>query len=180
MGPTIFLITCLVALPLAAHLRQWQPAALFASATLVYAVFDGIGFVNFQIFLSNIHSQEAQLHDTYYVVNHGNMGLGLGAVMALMALLTWVQTRLGAMRYPRQTRLLFWPFHLGLIGSNSVAIILAHLLPHPRRYIDYPDFVAVLNTVSSWALLLGTATGALLVSLMIWSVFLRWTSGLQG
>lgn len=177
MDQSVFLIACLIVVPLAAHIRQWKPAALFAVSASVYAIFGSVNFINTQVILSNIGGSEPQLHDTYFVVNPGSTSLNHGLIMAIFASLTWLQTRFGAMRFPRATRALFWPFHLGLIGASSSAIVLVLLLPKPRSYIDYPEYIEVINRFSSWALLCSAIACLALTGLLIWSIALRWKAG---
>ena len=177
MDQAVFLIACLVIAPLAAHFLQWRPAALFAVAALVYAIFGSVNFINTKFILNIISGSELQLNDTYYVINPGSTSLNHGLIMGLLACFTWIQTRFGAMRFPRATRALFWPFHLGLIGASSSGIVLRTLLPMPRRYIDYPEYIEVLNRVSSWGLLCSAIACLALAGLLIWSITLRWNAG---
>jgi heme/copper-type cytochrome/quinol oxidase subunit 1 len=177
LNQTVFFIACLIIVPLAVHIRQWRPAALFAVTALVYAIFGSVNFINTQIILSSIAESEPQLHDTYYVVNPGSTSLNHGLIMAFFAALTWLQTRLGAMRFPRATRAFFWPLHLGLIGASSSAIVHTFLLPKPQRYIDYPEYIEAINRITSWALICGAVACLALTVLLIWSIALRWKVG---
>ena len=174
LDQTVFLIACLIVFPLAVHIRQWQPAALFAVTALVYVIFGSVSFINTQIIRSIIGGSETQLHDTYYVVNSGSTSLNYGLLLAFFAAITWLQTRLGAMRFPRATRAFFWPLNFGLIGASSSAIVLEILLPKPRSYLDYPEYIEAINGIISWSLICGAIACLALTGLLIWSIALRW------
>ncbi len=177
LDQSVLLIACLIIVPLAAHILQWRPAALFAVTASVYVIFGSVNFINTQIILSNISESEPQLHDTYYVVNPGSTSLNYGLILAFFAALTWLQTRLGAMCFPHATRAFFWPLHLGLIGASSSATVLTVLLPKPRRYIDYPEYIESINRINSWALICVAISCLALTGLLIWSISLRWKVG---
>jgi len=170
---SIVFLACAILAPLLAHLRQWKPAALFAVAALVYVIFGGISFANVQIVLSNIQESEPQVHDTYYVVNRGHVSLNLGIIMAFFAALTWLQTRFGAMLYPRITKGLFWILHLGLIGASSFSTVLTFFIAPPRRYIEYSEYIETFNLVSAWASFASSTAGLGLIGVLIWSAIFR-------
>lgn len=151
MNLSVFFFFCLIALPLIAHVRQWSPTALFAVAALTYLACGAIGFMNAKsIILSNAQDSEPLVRDTYYVVNRGHVLLNLAIVMAVLAVLTWLQTYFGAMLYPSITKALFWVLHIGLIGASLFATLIVFVWPQPRRYIDYPEYMEMLANVSSW------------------------------
>jgi heme/copper-type cytochrome/quinol oxidase subunit 1 len=174
MAHTVLFVACAILAPLFAHIRQWPPAALFAIAALVYAIFGGISFANVQFILSNIQEAEPQVpRDTYYVVNPGHVSMSLGIIMAIVAAVTWLQTRLGAMLYPRITKTLFWILHLGLLGASSFSVILTAFITPPRRYIEYSEYLEAFNLVSTWASIASTIAGLGLICMLIWSVIFR-------
>ena len=149
----IYSLTFLFALilaPLLAHLRGWKPAAFFFAAAVVYAAFGAASFGHIQIDLSQIKQTEPAYHDTYYVVSHGHFSMNMGIGMAVYGVITWVQTRFGAMKYPTLTKILFWVFHIALIGTTALQGVLANVLPMPRKYIDYPALIETYILVSSW------------------------------
>lgn len=168
----VFLFTLILA-PLLAHLRGWSPAALFCAAALAYVALglaalgqSGIGLVQF-------NQTDQTYHDTYYVVSRGyhlaNTGLGL----AVMGLITWAQTRFGAMIYPTLTKVLFWVFHLALVASTFVHLGVAFAFPGPRRYIDYPDFMDTYILAGFWSGHLAQLAFLGLAGLLLWSVAKR-------
>lgn len=177
MDQSTLSIICLIVLPLAAHLKFQSPAAAFAAAALVYLIFGTMNFAETQIILSNVRQTEASLHDTYYVVSTSNGFFYFGLLMAFCATLTSVQTRFGAMKYPKMTKALFWPFHLGFIATNSAAVILSLVWPLPRRYVDYPEYYEAVNRFSSLALLVSIGALLFLVLLLVWSLAIKWRAG---
>lgn len=174
MAHSILFLACLILAPLFVHLRGWSPAAIFAVAMLVYAIFGGMNFIGTQIVLSNVQETEPAYRGTYYVVNRGYVSLNLGLAMAFFAAATWLQNRFRAMLYPKTTKALFWLFHLGLIGSSAFSTVLAFFLPKPRRYIDYPEFMEIFISVSSWASIFSSIAALGLLGLLVWSSFLAW------
>lgn len=165
---------CLILAPLLANLRGWKPAALFLMVAAVYAVFGAVSFAQTQIVLSQVREAEPAYHDIYYVVHHGYFLVNIGIAMAVFGAITWVQTRFGAMRYPTLTKILFWILHIALIGSTSFQGALAFILPRPRRYIDYPEFMETYSLISAWAGLLSQAALLGLLCLLLWSILTKW------
>ena len=163
----------LILAPLLVHLRGWKPAALFFAVATVYAVFGAVGFAQVQIVLSQVRDTESAYRDTYYVVYHRQFLINLGAVMAILGAITWVQTRFDAMRYPALTKLLFWILHIAFIGSTSFQGALAFALPTPRRYIDYPDFMDSYVLISSWSGFLSQAALLGLACLLLESIIVK-------
>ena len=150
---SVIFLACLILAPLIAHIRGWQPSALFFAVAAVYAVFGAVSFAQIQIVLSQVREAEPAYHDTYYVVGHGHFLVNIGIAMAVFGGITWVQTRFGAMRYPNLTKILFWILHIALIGSTSFQGALAFILPKPRRYIDYPEFMETGVPPVSWTVM---------------------------
>lgn len=171
---TVTFLFALIIAPLLAHLRSWKPSALFFAVAAVYAVFGAVSFAQLQLALSQTREAEPAYRDTYYVVSHGHYLMNMGVAMSVYGAITWVQTRFGAMRYPATTKLLFWILHIALIVSSSFQGVLAFILPTPRRYIDYPEFMETYILVSSWAGLLSQAALGGLLCLLLWSIIAKW------
>ena len=168
------LLFCLILAPFLANLRGWKPASLFFAAAAVYAVFGAVSFAQIQIALNRIREAEPAYHDTYYVVSHGYFLLNIGIAMAVFGSITWIQTRFGAMRYPTLTKILFWVLHVALIGSTSFQGVLAFILPKPRRYIDYQEFMETYVLISAWSGFLSQAALIGLLCLLLWSITAKW------
>ena len=173
---SVIFLACLVLAPLVAHIRGWKPAALFFAVAAVYAVFGAVSFAQIQIVLSQVREAEPAYHDTYYVVSHGHFLVNIGVAMAVFGGITWAQTRFGAMRYPTLTKILFWVLHIALMASTSFQGALAFILPKPRRYIDYPEFMETYVLISAWSGFLSQAALLGLLSLLIWSIIAKWRS----
>lgn len=173
---SVVFIACLILVPLVAHIRGWKPAALFFAVAAVYAVFGAVSFAQIQIVLSQVREAEPAYHDTYYVVSHGHFLVNIGIAMAVFGTITWVQTRFGAMRYPTLTKILFWVLHIALMASTSFQGALAFILPKPRRYIDYPEFMETYVLISAWSGFLSQVALIGLLILLIWSIIAKWRS----
>ena len=169
----VFLL-CLILVPLLASIRGWKPAALFFAVAAVYAVFGAVSFAQIQIALSQVREAEPAYHDTYYVVSHGHFLWSIGIAMAVFGTITWIQTRFGAMLYPTLTKILFWVLHVALIGSTSFQRVLAFVLPTPRRYIDYPEFMETYVQISAWSGFLSQVALIGLLCLLLWSIMAKW------
>ncbi|APX14355.1 cbb3-type cytochrome c oxidase subunit I [Tateyamaria omphalii] len=165
---------CFILAPLLASIRGWKPAALFFTVAAVYAVFGAVSFAQIQIALGQVREAEPAYHDTYYVVSHGHFLWNIGIAMAVFGAITWMQTRFGAMLYPALTKILFWVLHVALIGSTSFQGVLAFVLPKPRRYIDYPEFMEVYVLVSAWSGSVSQVALVGLLCLLLWSVTAKW------
>ena len=165
---------CLILAPLLASLRGWKPAALFFTVAAAYAVLGIFNFAQLQISLSQVREAEPAYHDTYHVVSHGYFLLNIGIAMAVFGAITWIQTRFGAMRYPALTKILFWILHVASIGSTSFKGVFAFILPKPRRYIDYQEFMETYVLISTWSEFLSQAALLGLLCLLLWSVTAKW------
>lgn len=147
----LFLIS-LVGLPLIVQIQWRAPAVLFAAAAAGYLIFSAYEFINARIVLvSAPQTTEAFYRDTYYVITRGYSFLSLGAIMVFMALITWVQSYFGMLRYTKTTQIMFWLLHLGLLAASVMPMLLFHQHAFPQRYIDYPEQFRMLITFTSWA-----------------------------
>jgi heme/copper-type cytochrome/quinol oxidase subunit 1 len=165
---------CLIIAPLLANLRGRKPDVLFFAVAGVYAVFGAVSLAIILIVLSQVRETEPAYHDTYYVVSNGNLPWSIGIAMAVFGAITWTQTRFGAMRHPVLTKILFWVLHVALIGSTSFQMGLVFILPKPRRYIDYPEFMEIYALISIWSGHLSQAALIGLFCLLLWSVTTKW------
>lgn len=168
------LLLCLILAPLLASIRGWTPATLFLAVAAVYAVFGAFSFAQIQIALSQLREAEPAYHDTYYVVSRGHFLWNIGIAMAVFGAITWIQTRFGAMLHPSLTKNLFWVLHVALIGSTSFQGVLTFVLPTPRRYTDYPDFMETYVQISAWSGFLSQVALIGLLCLLLWSIVAKW------
>ncbi len=166
----IFISFCLVLIPLWGEMNRWQPPTLFAVTALTYAVFGVVRLINIGQLFDSLHHQQPSLHDTYFVVHTGNIAANAVLVMAFFAALTWLQTRLRAMSYPRLTKALFWLLHLGIIGAGLFPAAIVSLFLPSQGYAGYSDLFAFANSANSVAriICLGACFG--LVALFVWSI----------
>ncbi|MBQ0751781.1 MAG: hypothetical protein KBT70_16425 [Roseovarius sp.] len=171
---SVTLLFGLILAPLLVQLRGYKPAALFFTVAAVYAVFGAASFARIQIALSQVREAEPAYQETYYVMSHAYFLLNIGIAMAVFGAITLAQTRFGVMRYPGLTKLLFWILHITLIGSTSFQGVLAFILPKPRRYIDYPEFMETYLLIISWSGVLSQAALLGLLCLLLWSITARW------
>ncbi|HQF31663.1 MAG TPA: cbb3-type cytochrome c oxidase subunit I, partial [Hyphomicrobiales bacterium] len=90
------------------------------------------------------------LHDTYYVVAHFHYTMSLGATFGIFAAWYYWFPKMSGYQYSEFIgKLHFW---VTFIGVNLVFFPqhwLGSEYSMPRRYADYPDFMATLNYWSS-------------------------------
>jgi len=170
---SIALIVCIIFLPLIGHYRRWPPTRFFAFAALFYAIGGAINLASVEIARNILQGPKPQFHDTYYVVKPGYISLNHGVIMAAFAALTWLQTRLNAMLYPRITKALFWLLHLGLSASSSIATGLTSFFTMPRRYVDYPEMITRVNLIGQWGAIATIVATVCLFALFVWSFVAR-------
>ncbi|MGO4855260.1 hypothetical protein ACEN2S_20830 [Phaeovulum sp. W22_SRMD_FR3] len=178
----IFILACQVLAPLLAYLRGWPPAALFAVAATVYAILSGMSIVGAQLDLGDMLLGKSVYHDSYYTVGPGHTLLDLGVVMALFAVVTWLQSRLGAMIYPKATKALFWLLHLGMLGANTMSAVVMLFLPTSQGVEGFSELVRVTTLTNSWVKLLSSIVALSFVGLLglfLWSSNLAWRARLK-
>lgn len=159
--------------PAVAHLKHLQPAALFAIVAIVYAFFGSIGFLGDQVTSGDPLDVQTPF-SSYDVAKDWWLAIRLGAVMAFMSGVIWMQTYVGAMQYPRVTKMLFWLFHLGIITDNSAAKFILFFFPVPQRYTDYDTFAELLYHITLVAELVVILAFLSLTCLLMWSAVRNW------
>ncbi|WP_303396738.1 hypothetical protein [Yoonia sp. 1_MG-2023] len=166
----VFLI-CQICLPLWAQIRNRSVVALFTIAMMLYIALSCADFVVLSLTRNAMTSDQPANVDTYYIVGLSNAALGNAFPMAFFATATWMLSRYGALIYPRTTVLLFWFLHISLLCTNFLPSFMFNIFPHPRHYIDYPDFLASINLVTAFTSLLSFLAVVVLCGLLVWSSF---------
>jgi cytochrome c oxidase subunit 1 len=146
LGSVFVLLTLLIAVPSAIKVFNWLTTLWRGNIRFTPAMLFAIGFVSMfisggltGIWLGN-SSMDIHLHDTYFVVAHFHIVMGVSAFMGMFAgIYHWYPKMYG--RYLNNTMsyihfwitfagayLIFWPMHYeGLAGM-------------PRRYLDYSNW----------------------------------------
>lgn len=140
--------------------RSWALPLLWLGGMLGLTAMGGAGGV----LLANLQADDS-LHDTWYVVAHAHYLLGAGAVLlaflAAYALMEWL-------RAPYR-RPLGWTQSLltlaGFLLLFAPQLILS--LNRPRRYVDYEQSFALLNTISLAGYLLIALGAGLFLALLV-------------
>jgi len=148
LGSVFVLLTLLIAVPSAIKVFNWLTTLWRGNIRFTPAMLYAIGFVSMfisggltGIFLGN-SSLDIHLHDTYFVIAHFHIVMGVSAMFGMFAgVYHWYPKMFG--RYMNNTLayihfwitlmgayLIFWPMHYeGLAGM-------------PRRYYDYSPWVS--------------------------------------
>ena len=148
LGSVFVLLTLLIAVPSAIKVFNWLTTIWRGNIRFTPAMLFAIGFVSMfisggltGIWLGN-SSMDIHLHDTYFVVAHFHIVMGVSAFFGMFAgIYHWYPKMYG--RYLNNTMayihfwitligayLIFWPMHYeGLAGM-------------PRRYLDYSNWAS--------------------------------------
>lgn len=146
VGSIFVLFTLLIAVPSAIKVFNWITTLWRGSIRLNPAMLFAIGFVSLfisggltGIYLGN-STLDIQLHDTYYVVAHFHIVMGLAAFYGMFAgIYHWFPKMFG--RYMNNT-LGYIHFYITLIGSYAIFWPMHYLGMSgvPRRYFDFSVF----------------------------------------
>lgn len=139
----------IAAAPIVAALRRWPPAAHFAIAAAAYAIGGAVHLAASSLPAARLPTES--LRDTYYVVAHSHYLFSSAIIFALLGAAIWLQSRLGLLRFVRMTKAAFWLLHAGWMGGFAVPVFGLALFTMPRRYIDYPDYVAQVSRMATWS-----------------------------
>jgi cytochrome c oxidase subunit I len=148
LGSVFVLMTLLIAVPSAIKVFNWLTTLWRANIRFTPGMLFSIGFVSFfisggltGIYLGN-SALDIQLHDTYFVVAHFHLVMGVSAMFGMFAgIYHWFPKMFGRYMNPVlgfihfwitmiSAYLIFWPmYYEGLAGM-------------PRRYFDFSSWVS--------------------------------------
>jgi len=165
--------TMIIAVPTGVKIFSWMATMWGGSIKLEVPMLFAVGFIFLFVVggvtgvtLAN-SSADLAMHDTYFVVAHFHMVMGVAAVLAMFCGFYYWIGKMSGREYPRfLAKLHFWLFFIGV----NVLFIPQHfsgLAGMPRRIPDYPDNYWGWNYVSS----IGTAitvAGTLVFFLVLW------------
>jgi len=174
--PDLMLLNALIfgliaAAPCIAALRRRPPAAHFAVAATAYAVGGAVHLAASS--LPAAPTTTPTFRDTYYVVKYFHYLLSTAIVFALLGGAIWLQSRLGFLRFVRMTKTAFWLLHVGWLGGFAVTVFGAALFTMPRRYIEYPEYVAQITRIATWSSHLTQIALLALIALLLAGVIAR-------
>lgn len=182
LGSVFVLLTLLIAVPSAIKVFNWITTLWRGNIRLNPGMLFSIGFVSMfisggltGIFLGN-STLDLHLHDTYFVIAHFHIVMGVSAFMGMFAgIYHWFPKMYG--RYMNNTMgyihfwvtlvcayVIFWPMHYeGFAGM-------------PRRYYDYSNWESFkhfveLNRVISFAAILSFLVQLMFIFNFIYSIF---------
>jgi cytochrome c oxidase subunit I len=148
LGSIFVLLTLLIAVPSAVKVFNWLTTLWRGNIRFTPAMLFSIGFVSFfisggltGIWMGN-STIDIHLHDTYFIVAHFHLVMGVSAVFGMFAgVYHWFPKMFGRMMNPflgylhfwitlMAAYLIFWPmYYEGMAGL-------------PRRYMDYSGWIS--------------------------------------
>ncbi|HEY4338023.1 MAG TPA: cbb3-type cytochrome c oxidase subunit I [Puia sp.] len=182
LGSIFVLLTLLIAVPSAIKVFNWITTLWRGNIRFTPAMLFAIGFVSLFISggLTGIYLGDStidiQLHDTYFVVAHFHLVMGVASVFGMFAgIYHWFPKMFGRMMNPwlaslhfwitlPAAYLIFWPmYYEGLAGM-------------PRRYFDFSGWVsfnqfADLNAFISAVAMVAFATQLVFLINFFYSIF---------
>ncbi len=167
----VLLFGLIAAAPCIAALRRWPPAAHFAVAATAYAIGGAVHLA--ALTLPVARPTTPVNHDTYYVVAHSFFPLSSAIFFAQLGGAIWLQSRLGFLRFVRMTKAAFWLLHAGWLGGFAATAFAAELFTMPRRYIEYPEYVAQITRIATWSGLITTIAVLALIALLLAGIIAR-------
>jgi len=175
--------TLIIAVPTALKVYNWVLTLWRGDLRLTVPMLFAIGFIfTFThggltgLFLGNV-TVDLPLSDTYFVVGHFHMVMGVSPILVLFACIYhW---------YPKMTGRMFnntlgkWHFWLTLLGTYAIYLPMHYLgfLGVPRRYYAYgttdfiPESAQSLNAGITIAALIVAASQSIFIFNMVWSFF---------
>ena len=174
--------TLIIAIPSAIKVYNWMLTLWKANIQLRVPMLFALGFVSTfliggltGLFLGNV-TVDLPLHETYFVVGHFHMVMGVAAIMGIFAgLYHWWPKVTGKHMNAPLGHVHFW---LTFLGSYLVFFPMHHLgvMGLPRRYFDFnnltflPDSVETLNVVITVGAITAGLAQILVIANMVWSL----------
>jgi cytochrome c oxidase subunit 1 len=152
------LLTMIIGAPSAVKTFNWIATAWNGSLRLTTAMLFSLGFVSIFVTggLSGLFLGQPQIdayfHDTYFVVAHFHLIMGIAALFAIFAAtFYWFPLMFGRMMNERLGKL---HFYLTFIGAYATFLPMhfAGFAGNPRRYSDFTtfDFLAQVMPLQRW------------------------------
>lgn len=144
LGSIFTIFTLLIAVPSAVKVFNWLTTIWKGNLRLTPGMLFALGFVSLfisggltGIFLGN-SAIDIPLHDTYFVVAHFHIVMGVAAFFAMFAgVYHWFPKMFG--RYINDT-LGYIHFYITIISAYAIFIPMHFMLSLPRRYYTYSNF----------------------------------------
>jgi cytochrome c oxidase subunit 1 len=144
IGSIFVIFTLMIAVPSAVKVFNWLTTIWKGNIRLTPAMLFALGFVSMfisggltGIFLGN-SAIDIPLHDTYFVVAHFHVVMGVAAFFAMFAgVYHWFPKMFG--RYLNDT-LGYIHFYGTIIAAYAIFIPMHFMLSLPRRYYTYSNF----------------------------------------
>jgi cytochrome c oxidase subunit 1 len=138
------LATLLIAIPSAVKVFNWLTTIWRGNLRLTVGMMFALGFVSLFIsggitglFLGN-SAIDLMLHDTYFVVAHFHIVMGVAAMFAMFAgIYHWFPKLFG--RYMNDT-LGYIHFYVTIISAYAIFVPMHFMFSLPRRYYTYANF----------------------------------------
>ncbi len=173
--------TLIIAIPSAVKVYNWLLTLWRGTIRFNTPMLFGIGWISTFIIggltglpLGNVIA-DVPLHDTYFVVGHFHLVMGVAALMAILGgIYHWFPKVTGRMLNETLGKLHFW---VTFVGAYMIffPMFLLGILGVPRRYFDFnvleylPPQTGVLNIVITVAALTVGAAQLLFLGNLIWS-----------
>ncbi len=173
--------TLIIAIPSAVKVYNWLLTLWRGNIRFTTPMLFGIGWISTFIIggltglpLGNVIA-DVPLHDTYFVVGHFHLVMGVAALMAILGgIYHWFPKVTGRMLNEMLGKLHFW---VTFVGAYMIffPMFLLGILGVPRRYFDFnileylPPQTGLLNIVITVAALTVGAVQLLFLGNLIWS-----------
>ncbi len=173
--------TLIIAIPSAVKVYNWLLTLWRGNIRFTTPMLFGIGWISTFIIggltglpLGNVIA-DVPLHDTYFVVGHFHLVMGVAALMAILGgIYHWFPKVTGRMLNETLGKLHFW---VTFVGAYMIffPMFLLGILGVPRRYFDFnilgylPPQTGLLNIVITVAALTVGAVQLLFLGNLIWS-----------